>query len=70
VSSKGVTPYDAAEGYAIEVHERLAGIFDEEKAARILVRSLGRNWQVQAKPRPRTKPPIFDIIAERIGDQP
>jgi hypothetical protein len=46
----------------------LAGTFDADRAARLLGRSLGGNWQVQAARRPGTKFPVFDIIAERLGD--
>lgn len=46
----------------------LAGTFDVDRTLRMLGRSLGGIWQVQALRRPGTKFPVFDVIALRIED--
>jgi hypothetical protein len=48
----------------------LSGAFDARRASRLVGRSLGGNWRVQVLPRPGSKPPVFDVLAERIGDEP
>jgi hypothetical protein len=42
----------------------LAGLFDVDRAARLLSRSLGGSWQVRISV--RATPPVLDIIAERM----
>jgi len=48
----------------------LTGAFDAGRASRLLGRGLGGNWRVQVIPRPGSKPPILDVIAERIEAEP
>jgi hypothetical protein len=45
-----------------------AGRFQVATASEARSQALGGSWQVQVVPRPRTKPPVFDIIAKRIRE--
>jgi len=50
--------------------EIVAGAFDADRVSQMLGRGLGGTWRVRALRRPRTKPRVFEIIAERTEDQP
>jgi len=46
----------------------LAGTLDMGRAERMLTRSIGGKWLVQAGPRSGIRPPVFEIIAERVEE--
>jgi hypothetical protein len=46
-----------------------AGTFDMQRAGQMLTRGLSGKWQVQATPRSDIRPPVLEVIAERLEEE-